>query len=88
LVLVSINWHCYFWSTSNEAELDLLLLKDGKRFGFEFKYTARPKLTKSMQIATQDLGLDSLVVIVPDDMKFTLADKIFVSGLNEFTLKE
>src|SRR3990167_6766730 len=30
--------NCYFWATQSGAELDLLLLKDGKRLGFEFKY--------------------------------------------------
>src|SRR3989338_990761 len=36
---------CYFWGTHSKAELDLLIIKDGKRVGFEFKYTDRPKLT-------------------------------------------
>ena len=31
---------CYFWRTHNGAELDLLLLLDGKKTGFEFKYSS------------------------------------------------
>lgn len=30
---------CYFWATASGAGLDLLILRDGKRIGFEFKYT-------------------------------------------------
>ena len=56
---------CYFWSTSNEAELDLFVLKNGKRLGFEFKYTDSPKITKSMHIALEDLKLDHLYIIFP-----------------------
>src|SRR3990167_3860553 len=41
----------YFWQTHGEAELDLLIFKQGKRLGFEFKYSAAPRLTKSMKIA-------------------------------------
>lgn len=46
---------CYFWSTHNEAELDLLVFSNGKRLGFEFKYSDSPKITKSMGIDLQDL---------------------------------
>lgn len=72
---------CYFWATSNYAELDLLVLKEGKRLGFEFKYTASPKLTKSMQIALHDLKLDQLLVIVPQGIAFPLADRVRVCAL-------
>ena len=48
-------------------------MKDGLRFGFEFKYTKVPKLTKSMRIALEDLRLDRLTVIYPGDHVFKLA---------------
>ena len=37
---------CYFWSTQSSAELDLFFIHNGKRLGFEFKYTDSPKTTK------------------------------------------
>ena len=40
----------YFYRTQRGAELDLLLLRGGKRFGFEFKCSDAPKTTKSMHI--------------------------------------
>lgn len=72
---------CYFWSTQSGAELDLLIIKDGKRIGFEFKYTDFPKITKSMHIALQDLSLDHLYVVYPHHATFPMSDKITARGL-------
>jgi predicted AAA+ superfamily ATPase len=47
----------YFWATHNHAELDLLLMKDGKRIGIECK-----RADASMRIAQEDLKLDHLYV--------------------------
>src|SRR4029077_1267875 len=72
---------CYFWSTQNEAELDLLTFKQGKRLGFEFKYSDSPKITKSMIIAIQDLKLDHLYVVFPGKIHFPLSEMITACGL-------
>lgn len=77
---------CYFWSTSNEAELDLLVFKGGKRLGFEFKYSDQPKVTKSMNIAVEDLKLDHLYIIFPGKLNFAITEKITACGLD--ALKE
>lgn len=74
---------CYFWATQNRAELDLLIIKDNKRIGFEFKYTDSPKLSKSMQIAMSDLKLEELNIITPlENTYFSLKENIFVYGLS------
>jgi uncharacterized protein len=75
---------CYFWATHNGAELDLLVIKNGKRHGFEFKHTEAPRVTPSMEIALEDLKLDSLTVIIPGDYKFRLTPKIEVVGLEAY----
>lgn len=62
----------YFWATHGGAELDLLVLHRGQRLGFEFKYSERPKVTKSMRIALDDLGLDHLHVVHPGKHSFAL----------------
>jgi predicted AAA+ superfamily ATPase len=72
---------CFFWATQAHAELDLLLMKNGKRIGFEIKYTDAPKITKSMTIALEDLKLDHLVVIYPGKDNYSLSEKIIVCGL-------
>ncbi|MFA6262904.1 MAG: ATP-binding protein [Candidatus Babeliales bacterium] len=72
---------CFFWSTMSGAELDLLIVQDGKRLGFEIKYTDAPKLTKSMMSALQDLKLDHLYVIHPQHQTFPLAANVTAQGL-------
>jgi len=53
----------FFWGVHAGAELDLLILKDGCRLGFEIKLTKSPKVTASMRSAKETLGLDHLYVI-------------------------
>lgn len=78
---------CYFWSSHNIAEIDLLIIKDGKRVGFEFKYSSTPKITKSMEIALSDLKLDQVKIIFPGDKAYNLSEKIEAIGL-ELLCKE
>lgn len=72
---------CFFWAVQSSAELDLLIIKNGKRIGFEFKYADAPTITKSMLTALQDLNLDHLYVIYPQKVSYSLSDKISVQGL-------
>ena len=72
----------YFWAVHEQAELDLLLLRDGRRLGFEIKYTDSPTLTSSMKNAMESLALDELTVVYPGDLEFRLADKVTVRGLS------
>ncbi len=72
---------CYFWGTQSKAELDLFILKNGKRIGYEFKYSDAPKITPSMRIACEDLKLDHLYVIYPGTELFSLSEKITARGL-------
>lgn len=75
---------CFFWSTYGEAEIDLLIYRKGKFLGFEFKYTDAPKMTKSMQIALQDLPLEKVFVLYPGEMDYPLSDRVLAMGLESF----
>jgi len=66
----------YYWATHNGAELDLLLFRDGRRIGVEFKRSSAPSLTPSMRIALNDLKLDQLMVVYPGERRFPLAEKV------------
>lgn len=72
---------CFFWGTHGEAELDLLVVKQGKRIGFEFKYMDAPRVTKSIHSALEDLKLDHVVIIYPGNKQFPFADKVSMCGL-------
>lgn len=71
----------YFWATHAGAELDLLLLKNGRRIGVECKRMDAPRLTASMQVALEDLALDHLTVIYPGNRSYPLADRVSVVPL-------
>jgi uncharacterized protein len=71
----------YFWGTHQGAELDLLMLKGGRRFGVEFKRADAPTITSSMRIALDNLRLDHLTVLYPGDVRYVLADRVTVEPL-------
>jgi len=70
------NREAYFWATHGGAELDLMLIIHGKRYGFEFKVSDAPGSSRSMHIALADLGLDQLWVVYPGDEEYELAERI------------
>jgi len=74
----------YCWGTQGGAELDLLVFADGRRIGYEFKYAERPRVTRSMRVAMEDLRLDSLLVICPGTVQAPLAPNVEVVGIEAF----
>jgi hypothetical protein len=78
----------FFWRTQDGAELDLLVFTEGKRLGFEFKFSDSPKTTKSMHSALSDLKLDHLFVIYPGQREIPLKDNISIIGLEGWNRKQ
>lgn len=68
--------HVYFWATHNGAELDLLLLSEGRRVGVEIKRVDAPRRTRSMVVAVNDLRLDALYVVYPGEVRYVIDDRI------------
>jgi predicted AAA+ superfamily ATPase len=73
----------YFWATQSGAELDLLLIRHGRRFGFEFKCSDAPAMSRSMHIALGDLGLEKLWVVYPGARRYPLDPKTEALPLTE-----
>ncbi len=73
----------YFWATHNGAELDLLLIVNGRRVGVECKRLDAPRLMPSMRIALEDLTLDHMIVIYPGARAYSLAERIMVTPLSQ-----
>ena len=72
-----------FWSTHGGAELDLVFMHQGRRLGFEIKFTEAPRLTTSMRTAKAELGLDRLWVVHPGAHGFPMAEGITAIPLGE-----
>jgi predicted AAA+ superfamily ATPase len=66
----------FFWSTYSGAELDLLFLHRGRRWGMEFKFNEAPKVTRSMRIALEDLTLEHLWIIYPGVHRYLIDEKL------------
>jgi hypothetical protein len=71
----------FFWGVHGGGELDLLILKGGKRLGFECKYTDAPRATPSMYLAIEELELDSLTILYPGDKNYAVDATISVRSL-------
>ena len=66
----------YFWATHSGAELDLLLIKNGRRIGVECKRVDAPRLTPSMRTALADLELSELLLVYPGPHPYPLTEQI------------
>ncbi len=66
----------YFWKTQKGAELDLLLQRHGRRYGFEFKCTDAPSMTRSIHVALEDLQLQKVYVIYPGTEQYALHERV------------
>ena len=73
--------NAYFWGTHAGAELDLLLLRNGRRIGVEIKYSDGPSTTRSMRSAMEDLKLEHLYIAYPGKEDYPLDKKISVMSL-------
>ncbi len=82
----AVEGEYFYWAIHQQAELDLLIIKNGKRLGFEVKYNAAPALTKSMRVAQECLELDELTVICPGEISYPLTETIKVVGLKNYLI--
>ncbi len=76
VIRISKPDEAYFWATHASAELDLLLFRGRSRIGVEFKRSDAPTVSRSMQIAIDDLMLDKLYVVYPGQHRYRLTERI------------
>ena len=65
-----------FWATHQGAEMDLVLRRGKRLLGVECKRTDSPRLTPSIRIALEDLGLSQVVVLYPGAKRFRIAERV------------
>jgi hypothetical protein len=66
----------YFWATHNGAEIDLVLVKNGRKFGIECKRMDAPRMTPSMRFAIDDLKLKQIAVVYPGKKRYFLSSSV------------
>lgn len=66
----------WFWATHQGAEIDLILRRGDRLMGVECKRADAPRLTPSIRVALDDLGLDRVAIVYPGAKRFALADQV------------
>lgn len=73
----------YFWGTHQGAEMDLILRRGDRLLGVECKRADAPRLTPSIRMALEDLGLERIAVIYPGNKRFPLSNNVDAIPLEE-----
>lgn len=73
----------WFWATQRGAELDLMILRQGRHWGFEYKCSDAPTTSRSMHVALNDLGLAHLWVVYPGRERYPLGERITALPLRD-----
>jgi uncharacterized protein len=76
-IMVSQQYdEAFFWSTHQGAEIDLILRRGQKLLGVECKRTDTPRMTPSIRIAVEDVGLTQVAVLYPGTKRYAIADRV------------
>lgn len=68
--------HAHFWAAHSGPELDLVVPRGGRLYGFECKFTDDPDTTPSMRAATIELDLERLFLVYPGSRRFELGERV------------
>ena len=70
--------HAWFWAAHGGGEVDLLILANGRRLGFEMKFSEAPEVSRSMYNIVDALRLDQLYVVCPGKESYPVTERISV----------
>jgi len=73
----------HFWATHQGAQIDLVLRRGDELLGVECKRADAPRMTRSIRIAREDLGLQKVAVIYPGAKRYALDDGVEAVPLSE-----
>lgn len=73
---------CFNYGVHSGDEMDLVVERGGKRYGFEFKATDNPGMTASIQNSMRDLNLTKVHVIYPGNRDYALRENVFVTAIS------
>ncbi|HET7369344.1 MAG TPA: ATP-binding protein [Gammaproteobacteria bacterium] len=66
----------FFWATHQGAEIDLIMQFGDRLLGLECKRTDTPRMTRSVHIALEDLGLERVAILYPGNKRFPIAEQV------------
>lgn len=66
----------WFWATQQGAGMDLVLRRGQSLIGVECKRADAPRMTPSIRIALEDLGLDKVVIIYPGSRRYPVEEGV------------
>lgn len=66
----------FFWGTHAGAELDVMFLRGGRRYGVEFKCSDGPVMTRSLHVALADLKLERAWLVHPGTASYPVHEKV------------
>ena len=72
----------YYWATHGGAEIDLVLIKNGRMLGVECKRMDAPRITPSIRIAREELNLQQIAVVYPGRKRYALSNGVAAVPLN------
>ena len=78
----------FFWATHQGAEIDLILLRGGARYGVECKLADAPRFTPSIRNALTDLDLARVAILYPGSQRYPLSDRVEVVPLSSLARGE
>jgi uncharacterized protein len=78
----------YYWATHQGAEIDLILQRGDKLYGIECKRKDAPRITPSIRVAQEDLGLSKVIIVYPGEKRFSLADTTEVVPVSAIASRE
>ena len=81
VLAVETHDEAWFWATHQGAEIDLVLRRGDRLFGVECKRADAPRLTRSLRIAVDDLGLERVAVLYPGERRYPLTERVEVVPL-------
>ena len=73
----------WFWAAHGAGELDLLVFENGRRIGFEVKFSEAPSVTRAMHNVVRLLALDRLFVVCPTRNAYPVDARITVLPAGE-----
>lgn len=68
----------YYWATHNGAEIDLVIIKNGRMLGVECKRMDAPGLSPSIRTALEDLKLEQIAIVYPGTKRYSLSNTVKV----------